>query len=90
MGLRAERVCWVAGGPPPGPIDVQVKLRHRATPAEARLLPGPDWAQISFEQPQRAVSRGQAAVFYNGVVVLGGGTIEDTWPLQPCCNPDEI
>ena len=78
-GLRAERVHWVAGDPPCNERRVQVKLRHGATPASALLRVGSDSAEVQFESPQRAISPGQAAVFYDGPVVLGGGIIEETW-----------
>ncbi|MCI1965572.1 MAG: tRNA 2-thiouridine(34) synthase MnmA [Oscillospiraceae bacterium] len=55
---------------------VQVKVRYSATPAEAMLVPLPGGrVHVEFEKPQKSVAPGQAAVFYDGDIVLGGGTI---------------
>ena len=57
-------------------IRVTAKLRYRHTAAPARLLPLENGrARLIFDEPQRAPSAGQAAVFYDGDLVLGGGTI---------------
>lgn len=57
-------------------MRVQAKVRYSAKPAEARLLPlGEGRVRVEFESPQRAVSPGQAVVFYQDDLVLGGGTI---------------
>ena len=67
---------WIAGEPPARSFRCLVKLRyrHREQPASV-TLPDNDSAAVLFDQPQRAAARGQAAVFYDGDVVLGGGTI---------------
>jgi tRNA-specific 2-thiouridylase len=58
------------------PMRVAVKIRHRHEPAAATIeKTGPDETLVSFDQPQRAVTPGQAAVFYDGDVVVGGGWI---------------
>jgi tRNA-specific 2-thiouridylase len=72
-----EDVTFVAGAPPAG-RDVDVKVRYRAAPVPASLSPRPDGWQVRFAHPQRAVAPGQAAVFYAGDEVLGGGTIATT------------
>jgi tRNA-specific 2-thiouridylase len=71
-----EGVTWVAGAPPDGHIrvTVRVRYRHEGAPAELRLS-GESSAAVHFDQPVRAVAPGQAAVFYQGDVVLGGGWI---------------
>ena len=74
--LRVEGVSWTAGTPPAGPLRAQVRIRHRHQPAQAQVEPhGPRRALVRFDEPQRAAAPGQAAVFYDGETVLGGGTI---------------
>ncbi len=59
------------------PIHAQVKVRYQAQPAPAVLTPMPGGrVRVEFERPQRAVTPGQAVVFYDGDLVLGGGTIQ--------------
>ena len=59
------------------PMRVAVKIRHRHEPAPAVIESvGPDRIQVTFDQPQRAMTPGQAAVFYEGDTVVGGGWIE--------------
>jgi tRNA-specific 2-thiouridylase len=58
------------------PMKVSVKIRHRHEPAPAMIeSSGPDEILVRFERPQRAITPGQAAVFYDGEVVVGGGWI---------------
>ena len=76
-GLLAERVRWAAGVPL-GADDggVRVRIRHRHTPVAARLTHRDgDRVEAWFEEPASAVTPGQAAVFYRGDEVLGGGWI---------------
>jgi tRNA-specific 2-thiouridylase len=55
---------------------VQAKIRHRHEPAWATLEPaGPGEVIATFDEPQRAVTPGQSAVFYDGDEVVGGGWI---------------
>jgi tRNA-specific 2-thiouridylase len=57
-------------------MRVRVKIRHRHEPAWATLEPGSEGeALATFDEPQRAVTPGQAAVFYDGDEVVGGGWI---------------
>ena len=74
--LVAENVNFISGELPVQPIEVQVKIRYQAKKADALLIPL-DGSQIKleFKEPQRAVTSGQAAVFYNDSTVLGGGTV---------------
>lgn len=60
---------------PSEPLRVQAKLRYTQKTAEAWLYPASDGCELVFDQPQRAVTNGQAAVFYDGETVIGGGTI---------------
>ncbi|MBF5043989.1 tRNA 2-thiouridine(34) synthase MnmA [Aggregicoccus sp. 17bor-14] len=65
---------WVHGAPPEG--AVQVRIRHRHAGTAARVEVGADGAtRVHLEVPARAVTPGQAAVFYDGERVLGGGWI---------------
>ena len=58
------------------PMRVTVKIRHRHEPAAALIeKAGDDEILVTFDEPQRAVTPGQAAVFYDGDVVVGGGWI---------------
>ena len=73
--LRAGEVSYVSGREPGGPVDVTVKIRYKSQETDGTLYPEGDGALIEFRQPQRAVTPGQAAVFYAGDEVLGGGRI---------------
>jgi tRNA-specific 2-thiouridylase len=73
-GCRVGGVTFVAGDPPRCDA-VQVKIRYRSPAVPARIEPtGEAWA-VRFDNPQTGVAPGQAAVFYDGDEVLGGGTI---------------
>jgi tRNA-specific 2-thiouridylase len=75
--LELEAVNWISIEEPAAPIRAQVKIRHKHEPALATVeaLPG-NRARITFDQPQRAITPGQAAVIYHGDVVLAGGWIK--------------
>lgn len=85
VGLEGEQyrstcavrdVNWIAVERLNGPMRVEVKIRHKHIPAAATIEPaGEAAAQLCFDVPQRAVTPGQAAVFYSGDCVLGGGWI---------------
>ena len=60
---------------PDGPIRAQAKLRYTPNGSDCTIYPAEDGVILEFDQPQRAVTPGQAAVFYDGDLVLGGGTI---------------
>ena len=67
---------WISGQAPDSPVECRVKIRYRQPEQPALVTPTADGgAHISFAVPQRAVTPGQAAVLYDGDVVLGGGTI---------------
>jgi len=57
------------------PLEVDVKIRYLANPVKAEIIPENDFVKIIFNHPQRAVTPGQAAVFYQGDILIGGGTI---------------
>jgi tRNA-uridine 2-sulfurtransferase len=72
---RVEDVRYVAGRLPSGPFTASVKIRSHAPESGALITPLGDRARIDFDQPQRALAPGQAAVFYDGDRVIGGGPI---------------
>lgn len=69
-------VNWVSGEPVAGPVEVRVKIRYRAPEQPAVVYSKEGVVEVVFHEPQRAVTPGQAAVFYVGEEVIGGGTIE--------------
>ena len=75
-GLLADDLKFCDGEPPETPVDVLARIRYRAeaVPAELRLTTEGS-ARVRFQSAQRAVTPGQAVVFYEGDRVLGGGTI---------------
>jgi tRNA-uridine 2-sulfurtransferase len=73
--LTTSGVNWIVEEPrKPLRVAVQIRHRHQAASATVRALEGPR-AAVVFDRPQTAVTPGQAAVFYDGDVVLGGGWI---------------
>lgn len=76
--LIATDVNWVSIQPPREPRRAQVKIRNKHIPAAATLLPTRDQSrlEVRFDEPQRAITPGQAAVFYDTDLLLGGGWIE--------------
>jgi tRNA-uridine 2-sulfurtransferase len=75
--LVARDVRWLSIPRPEGRLRADVRIRYRASDAQAsiELLPD-DRVRVEFDSPQRAITPGQAAVFYDGDVCLGGGWIE--------------
>jgi len=74
--FTAKGVNWVAFDEPSEPVRASVKVRYRHEPALATIhaLPG-NRARIVLDEPQRAITPGQATIFYNGEEVVGGGWI---------------
>jgi tRNA-specific 2-thiouridylase len=72
----AREVNWISIAPIAEPVRAQVKIRNKHAGAEATLYPAGDRVEVLFEEPQRAVTPGQGAVFYDGDLVLGGGWID--------------
>jgi len=72
---RVTQINWIAP-PPDGPINVLTRVRYRTRETLATVIPlSADSARVCFDSPQSAVTPGQAAVFYDGDEVLGGGFI---------------
>lgn len=74
--LTAEDVSWIAPQPPVSPFRCTAKFRYRQADQGVTVTPREDglW-HVEFDSPQKAVTPGQAVVFYDGDVCLGGGTI---------------
>jgi tRNA-specific 2-thiouridylase len=74
--LRANRINWISISELREPLRVTAKIRHRHAPAPARIeLDGADGVLVTFDDPQRAITPGQAVVFYDEDIVVGGGWI---------------
>jgi tRNA-specific 2-thiouridylase len=73
--MHVRDVRWLAGTPPAGALRGSVQVRHRHTPGAAEIIPGADGVRVVFDAAERALTPGQAAVFYQDDVVLGGGWI---------------
>lgn len=74
--VEVGNVNWISGEAPTEPVACSVKLRYRMKEQPAMAYPQADGTvHIEFEEPQRAKTPGQSAVFYDGDVVLGGGII---------------
>jgi tRNA-specific 2-thiouridylase len=75
---EAREVSWCLGAPA-GPLACSARVRSRGLEAECLVLPlGPGRVKVAFLEPQRALTPGQAVVFYREDEVLGGGWIESS------------
>ena len=68
-------VNWIAVERLREPMRVQVKIRHRHEPAAATITARGEVVEVFFDEPQRAITPGQGAVFFDGDIVVGGGWI---------------
>jgi tRNA-specific 2-thiouridylase len=75
-GFTAAGVNWIALANPAEPVQAEVRVRYRHTPASATITPLANHrVRVKFAEPQRAITPGQATVFYRGDEVVGGGWI---------------
>ena len=75
--LTTSNVNWVEGSPPSEPQRLTARIRHRHADAPATVVAdGATAAEVAFDEPQLAVTPGQAVVFYDGEAVIGGGWID--------------
>ena len=72
----ASSVTYISGLFPLEIMKVDAKIRYKAQPAPATVIPHGSWSEIKFDEPQRAITPGQAIVFYDDDEVIGGGFIE--------------
>jgi tRNA-specific 2-thiouridylase len=74
--FEVRDVNWIPFESPNAPVEAQVRIRNRHEPADAQVESiDKTTARVTFREPQRAITPGQAAVFYSGERVLGGGWI---------------
>ncbi|MEW6732817.1 MAG: tRNA 2-thiouridine(34) synthase MnmA [Acidobacteriota bacterium] len=75
--LVATRLNWIACDAPTEPFQTAARIRYRHQESAALVTPiAEDRVRVDFEQPQRAITPGQAVVFYDDDIVIGGGWIE--------------
>jgi tRNA-uridine 2-sulfurtransferase len=73
--FEVEEARWVSGAPPARPLELRVKVRHRHEGEDGVVTPHGGGASVRLARPVRGVAPGQAAVFYAGDEVVGGGRI---------------
>ncbi|WP_053219073.1 tRNA 2-thiouridine(34) synthase MnmA [Virgibacillus senegalensis] len=77
-GLIATDLNWINEEKLNGPIECTAKFRYRQQDSKVTVIPlGDDKVRVEFHEAQRAITPGQAVVFYDGEVCLGGGTIDE-------------
>ena len=82
--MRVERINLIAIEKLTAPIRAHVKIRSRDDGGPATITPTSDTeAVVKFDEPRRAITPGQATVFYDGEYVLGGGWIVDAHEAVP-------
>jgi tRNA-uridine 2-sulfurtransferase len=75
--FTVQRVNWVSMAAPAAPIQADVQVRYRSQPVMATIIPLADArVKVVFDEPQFSITPGQAAVWYRGDLLLGGGIIE--------------
>jgi tRNA-specific 2-thiouridylase len=76
--LAARKLSWISGKAPRETITVNARIRYKSKEAEAILFFRNDSVNVHFAQPQKAVTPGQAVVFYNNDEILGGAIIDSS------------
>lgn len=76
---RLKSIFWVNDPPLAFPMSLNCKHRYRQNDQNCQLVAVHEGFEVQFSSPQRAVTPGQSAVFYEGDVCLGGGVIEEAW-----------
>jgi tRNA-uridine 2-sulfurtransferase len=72
-----SRINWVSIAQPTSPIRAEVQIRYRSQPAAATIVPLEDGrVKVMLDEPQLSITPGQAAVWYDGEMLLGGGIID--------------
>ena len=75
--LTASGMNWIAVESLDSPRELKARIRYRHEENPARVVPlSPDRVRVEFEEPQLAITPGQAVVFYDGDTVIGGGWID--------------
>jgi tRNA-specific 2-thiouridylase len=84
IGFEGKDPLWVSIDAPDGPIRAQVRIRHNHKPRSAVITPSGDGSvQVRFDQPERAITPGQLAVFYDRDIVLGSAWIDRVFESEP-------
>ena len=77
LDCSVTRLNWVSITEPTAPIRCEVQVRYRSSPVVVSVIPlEGDRVKLVFDEPQFGITPGQAAVFYDGEMLLGGGIIE--------------
>ena len=87
--LWASSVNYISGIEPTGSSLITAKIRYKSSESPATLTPMGMNAKLHFDQPQKAVTPGQAVVFYDGDKVIGGGMIEIDKPIPGSGSVEE-
>jgi tRNA-uridine 2-sulfurtransferase len=78
-GMSLDRVNWVSINPPPEAISGNVRIRYKHEESAAMIHPSENGYRVEFAEKQRAITPGQAAVFYREDLLLGGGWISEVY-----------